>query len=361
MPISCFEQVGVKNADAQVAEATQEQTQTVGSETVAPAAQKRKLILAIDIYNTSCAEYDGAKDDIKAFVGKLNPADWNIMLAAVLGGQSTVVAPFTDNREEIYDELEKLRANEKRDREIRDRKRGITDLLKRATSKKEFAQAYLLAAAYAEDERLQSLMALKGLAGLDKYMGSISAEEHVVVVFVSGGLNSQPARQYIQIVDRAYNQSGFEANKDFVDTDFFGRREELNFDFPREVKKSIGLLNRRNVTVYCVNTRGTKNPGLDDLEEVSSTYAIRDPSILGDYQETLDGIAYETGGGSTCVTERDIGTESIRLAICNHSVTYCAAHRGAASLLFQLQKQSRNEYQRNKHRELSPDSDESRS
>lgn len=294
MPISCFEEVGILSG--QSTQDIQEQTQTASGEPADAVQQKRKLILAIDLFNTSTAEYDGAKDAIKSFVRKLNPADWNIMLAALLGGQSTIVVPFTSNLEELYGELEKLRANENRDREVRNRKQEITDLLKRADSKRAYAEAYQRAAAYAEDERTQSLMTLKSLAKLDKYMGTLSAEEHVVIVFVSGGLNSQPGRQYVQIVDRAYNSSGFATDKDFMDTDFMGRREELNFDFPREVKKSIGLLNRKNVTVYCVNTRGAKNPGMDDLEESSYEFAVRDPSILADYQETLDGIAYETGG-----------------------------------------------------------------
>jgi len=296
MPISCFEEVRIKATEAQSTQEIQDQTQTAPGEAADVAPQKRKLILAIDLYNTSSAEYDGVKDELKGFVGKLDPSAWNIMVAALLGGQSTIVVPFTGNVEEIYGELEKLRANENRDRETRDRKREITDLLKRADSKRAYAEAYLRAAAYAEDEKIQSLMTLKSLAKLDKYMGTISAEEHVVIVFVSGGLNSQPGRQYTQIVDRAYNSSGFATDKDFIDTDFMGRREELNFDFPREVQRNIGMLNRRNVTVYCVNTRGSKNPGMDDLEESSYDFAVRDPSILADYQETLDGIAYETGG-----------------------------------------------------------------
>ncbi len=295
MPISCFEQVGVKNPDEKLTQETQMQTQAASAESAEPAAQKRKLILAIDIYNTSSAEYDGAKDELKAFVRKLDPAGWSILLAALLPGQPTVAVPFTEDVEKILGELETLRANENRDREIRDRKRKITDMLKMADSKREYAEALMLVEALAEVERRQSLMTLKALAALDKSMGTISAEEHVVIVFISGGLNSEPGREYRQIWDNAYNRSGLAVGED-VDRDFMGRREELNFDFPREVKKSIGLLNRRNVTVYCVNTRGTKNPGMDDLEEVNSIYAVRDPSILKDYQETLDGIAYETGG-----------------------------------------------------------------
>jgi VWFA-related protein len=271
MPISCFEHVD-KNPlpavqqDAETEESSDQQSPE-GLE------NKRKLILVIDELNTLGFEYRAIKEDLGGFVEKLDPSVWTVMLVSIATLEPVPLVSFTSDYEKILNELESITANAKRDQEIENRKREISDTISSDPNPaRALARAEELAAFYEREERLRADMTLKAIGGLAKYV--TDAEEHVVILLVSGGINFAPGHQYFEIVDRAVarmNREEFDKER----SDF--RKTTLD----NSVKRHIGFLNRKNVTVYCMNTRGL---------------AGDDPADLRFYQDGMDEIAAQTGG-----------------------------------------------------------------
>ncbi|HEY4490495.1 MAG TPA: VWA domain-containing protein [Acidobacteriota bacterium] len=267
MPISCFEE---RNLDA--------------SQNGEKLLQKRKLILAIDLYNTSHTEFFAVRDALANFVDQLDPETWDVMVAAILASAPTEAVPFTNEFEQIHNELQSLKGNTFRDQEIAKRKREIVEMLKSGRIAGGKARAYELAQFYAQDEQQIAEQTLRGLVGLGKYLSN--AEEHVVIVFVSGGINTRPGLQYRQLLEKADTKRDFDADMSAF----------RNPSFMEKIQKQLSVLLQKNVTIYGLNTRGTFNPGTDHVRDESSTYSVTDRSMLSYYQEGMDEVAALSGG-----------------------------------------------------------------
>jgi VWFA-related protein len=121
------------------------------------------------------------------------------------------------------------------------------------------------------------------------------SDEHVIVVYISGGINLQPGKVYYDIVNQIAGLGT--SNQDYTEFALTVPTSisQPNFDINRKITQSIGVLNKQNITVYCLNTRGSANPA-DNIHEQDRAYIVNDPWFLKDYQESLDQIADETGG-----------------------------------------------------------------
>ena len=61
------------------------------------------------------------------------------------------------------------------------------------------------------------------------------------------------------------------------------------------MNESVGKLNRYNLTLYSINTRGLDSSG-PDVTKADSNYAALDTNLIKDYQDSLSQMADETGG-----------------------------------------------------------------
>jgi VWFA-related protein len=114
---------------------------------------------------------------------------------------------------------------------------------------------------------------------------------------VSGGFNADPGRQYFDIINDYLQRQG--EGIDTVDfaTKFPTSVRETKFDVRTMVKNSVGKLNKLDMTVYSINTRGMYDSS-DNIDVSRSEFAQWDNSYLQDYQESLTQIAEETGGSA---------------------------------------------------------------
>ncbi|HSE39161.1 MAG TPA: VWA domain-containing protein, partial [Acidobacteriota bacterium] len=71
--------------------------------------------------------------------------------------------------------------------------------------------------------------------------------------------------------------------------------KEVNFDLEKQIQKSVGKLNRYNLTLYAINTRGLTGSG-PDVARIDAASSALDVNLAKDYQDTLSQIAQETGG-----------------------------------------------------------------
>ncbi len=287
---TCFDEIGSSVISDTTNTLNQEQSQT----TTSVAASRSRLVLFLDLFNTSMAEYQRVRKVTDDFLNKINPKDWDVMLGAMINtGRAGVVVPFGHDIKNISQQLPLLKPNAQRDFAVINRKRQIAELLK--TDPTQIEQAYRLANGFARLEKIDSEKSIQSFVQLAQFLQKKVADEHVIVVYISGGINLQPGRVYYDIVNKIAGLGT--SSQDY--TEFALRLpesvKEPNFDIDRKITQSIGVLNKQNITVYCMNTRGS-NPADDNIHEQDSAYIVNDPSFLKDYQESLDQIADETGG-----------------------------------------------------------------
>ncbi|MCI0612596.1 VWA domain-containing protein [bacterium] len=290
---TCFDEIGGFENSAAAAASTSNQESTETAALMEPS--RRRLVLFVDLFNTSMAEYQRVKNMTEDFLNKVDPKVWDLMLGAMINtGRAGVIVPFGHSIKNVSQQLPLLKPNAQRDFTVINRKRQIAELLK--TDPTQIEQAYRLANGFARLEKIDSEKSIQSFVQLAEFLQKEVADEHVVVVYISGGINLQPGRVYYDIVN---NIAGLgTSNQDY--TEFALRLpesiKEPNFDIDRKITQSIGVLNKQNITVYCMNARGSANPADDNIHEQDRAYIVNDPSFLKDYQESLDQIADETGG-----------------------------------------------------------------
>ncbi|MCI0612382.1 VWA domain-containing protein, partial [bacterium] len=160
------------------------------------------------------------------------------------------------------------------------------------------SSAYRQAAVFARQDKQAIEHAFAGLESFGEYYGkNLSNGEHTVVMFVSGGFNAEPGRRYFDLVNNYLNRSAAAIDP----ADFILKSgspvKENNFDLSRLVDDSIGKLNRYNLTLYSINTRGLDSSG-PDVTKAEGNYAAIDTQLIRDYQDSLSQMADETGGFS---------------------------------------------------------------
>src|SRR6185503_18822809 len=109
-------------------------------------------------------------------------------------------------------------------------------------------RAAILATQFQQEETQEVQVFLNSFDRFSKYLKEHSDEEdHTVVLLISGGINARPGQQYWDMI---YAIAG---RQEELPLDEAGR---IGFDIRKAVQKSIGKLNRDNLTIYTISTRG---------------------------------------------------------------------------------------------------------
>jgi VWFA-related protein len=301
MDLTCFEEV---ESGKEPVLAGRPETAEVQAD--APAVANRKLVLFLDLYNTSPIEYKDIRPSIQSFLNQIKPHNWEVMIAALTpAGKMGIVAPFTKDLDAIARSLDKAPSNAKRDLIIKTAKSTITNTLEQAVRGPNevdgrifddvVKQAFSLAQGYAKEERSVALFSLAALESFGAELGKREGNEHTVMLYVSGGFNADPGRQYFDAIVRFIEWAGFGGNPMEVNFRYPNSVKNFNFDLRKEIKDSIGRLNRNNITLYALNTRGLTSPGSDNTGFNIQVFRD-DNSVLGDFQDSMIEIAKETGG-----------------------------------------------------------------
>ncbi|HET6266316.1 MAG TPA: VWA domain-containing protein, partial [Acidobacteriota bacterium] len=211
--------------------------------------------------------------------------------AALLpNGKLGVIVPFTTDYGKIRTLLGEAKPNKDRDIPILRNIKELKEAMDEAGKVDTRHIVFRLAHDDAKQDKDVSLFSLNALASFASFMQKTSSGEHLVVLLISGGFNSDPGRIYYDMLERAGFSEGLASNAAVSEPNSL---PDNNFDFQQEVQKSIGRLNRFNITLYAINTRGTNTIGAGDL---SLDFSFVDSEAGKDYQHTLGQIAEETGG-----------------------------------------------------------------
>jgi VWFA-related protein len=147
------------------------------------------------------------------------------------------------------------------------------------------SEAYRLANEYAMEEKQMARESLKSLEKFEKDLIQFKNDPHMIVLYISGGINSAPGRQYYDLIERRPG-----------DTASLSMTRESGSDLWSLLRKIVAQLNRHNITFYTINTRGNESPLPDSVTERNRKPFIEDGAYLDDTQELMAEIADLTGG-----------------------------------------------------------------
>lgn len=291
----------------------------------------KRFVLYLDLFNTSQSEMERLRPEVDTFLQRIHLKNWEIMMVAyTTSGKLGVVVPFTRSISTLRKVLDQAKGSTNRDQQIKKNEDDILDILAPLQIHRQDAQdqsdggeggsggqfgsqgntaliedqvfqmamssAYRQAAIFARQDKQATEHAFAGLESFGEYYGkNLSNGEHTVVMFVSGGLNADPGRRYFDLVNNYLNRTAAAIDPaDFIIKSGSPMKEN-NFDLARLVDDSIGKLNRYNLTLYSINTRGLDSSA-PDVTKADGNYAKVDINLIKDYQDSLSQMAEETGG-----------------------------------------------------------------
>jgi VWFA-related protein len=141
-----------------------------------------------------------------------------------------------------------------------------------------------------QDENL-SRFTLNSFLSIAQYLQGNQYDGRLVMIYVSGGFSMRPGQNYFEIIDRAVESSSIIGSEDL------NFRDRPSNEFDMEVKKTIGILNRLNVTIYSIDARGLipydRGPERDSVQLALGFNTV---TYQKELQDSLVTIARETGG-----------------------------------------------------------------
>lgn len=260
-------------------------------------SSRKRVVLLIDLSNTSQAEYLHLKKRTDEFLEQLSE-QWDVSVVVLISGLIEVEIESTSDAFEIQSALDQLQANMKRDMEAVQNRRLVADRVNSPAPQnpRSITEGCLLAREFAHQEKRESRLWLESLRQFDKYLGKQPQENHTVVLFLSGGISSNPGRQYFDVVRnsnlaRKLVPEDWDFTREFPECDY-----ETGSDLQKEFRKLVGKLNRYNITFYTINSRGPINDLLETVRERDRRIHSSDLQFLKEYQDFLVLMADDTGG-----------------------------------------------------------------
>jgi VWFA-related protein len=263
--ITCFDEIKIDEAATTAAAGKQTETDPVAAE---------RFVVYLDLLNTMPREYQAIKPGLKQFLSDISKRNAEVMLAGLMPNHKLgIIAPFTKDFNRLNVLIDQAPANATRDSVQESRIRELTRKMENAGDDVVDAlrDGYATARSFANADRDTSMFTLSALESFAAHMATQDFGGHLIMLYVSGGFSSDPGRQYFEIVDGLAQDSV--QQEDMLQ---FSMDRSFNFDFRKEMQKSIGKLNRLNVTISTLDTQGLGSSS--------------------EYRESLQQVAYETGG-----------------------------------------------------------------
>jgi VWFA-related protein len=357
MNSECFEEFAISSFDD-----PDQSVQASSGKSIAPQNISRRFVLFLDLFNTTHVEFERVRPKMDEFLDQISKLNWELMLVAYLpSGKLGVISPFTHDFVRIRALLDQAKGNFQRDQRIARNESEILDTLsvikvqkdapdqeqtdngtealtfgsrseRTTTTSSNISQhyfelavgnAYRQAQGFASQEKQASEHSFGALESFGEYYSSrLNSKDHTVILFVSGGINADPGRHYFDFINNFVSRQGENLNTVDFSALYTGSIRENNFDLEEQIRKGIGKLNRYNMTLYAINTRGVTQPG-PDITKMESTNSQVDFNFARDYQDSLAHIAQETGGLSFQNSQNfKIGFDNV-LTDLNHQYLLC--------------------------------------
>lgn len=308
---------GLKQSDFQLTEDGQAVQSTCFEESVTPKAETpaaspadelpelpaKKFVIFLDLYNTSQPEFLYIRPKLLDFVHRFSGGNREIMMAGIRSDRNMgVFSPFTKDGAKIEGLIQQAQANSIRDRTMEGHEDDLRRILTTSASKggmgsgatgleEGIRSGYQMADSFAKEDTEVTKFSLNALGKFANWLAKQNQADHSIVMYVSGGFSVDPGRHYFDLVDH-YTE---DHREEIESPEITIHRQGINFDFRRELETSIGRLNRLNITLYTINTRGLiiSDP---DVSKSGMTRTSTDIQTVREFGDSLDVIAQETGG-----------------------------------------------------------------
>jgi VWFA-related protein len=357
MNSECFEEIAISSID-------DSDKSVEGNPGTSIASQNHitRFVLFLDLFNTTHVEFERIRPNMDEFLDQISKLNWEVMLVAYLpSGKLGVISPFTHDFVRIRALLDQAKGNFQRDQRIARNESEILDTLSVIKVRKDapdqehndngveelttttrserttttstnitqhyfelaVGNAYHQAQNFASQEKQASERSFGALESFGEYYSSrLNSKDHTVILFISGGINVDPGRHYFDLINNFVARQGENLNTVDFSALYTGSIRENNFDLEDQIQKGIGKLNRYNMTLYAINTRGVVGSG-PDITKMESTNSQVDFNLTRDYQDSLSHIAQETGGLSFQNSQNfKVGFDSV-LTDLNHQYLLC--------------------------------------
>ncbi len=261
--LTCFEEVKISETAPAAQKKVEEET-----------AASERFVLYLDLLNTTPREYQAIKSGLKQFLDDLSRRNSEVMVAGLMpNAKLGIIAPFTRDLGKLRALLDKAPANTTRDTVSESRHAELARIMDAGTDDPVDAMrdGYAAARRFAKADRDVSEFTLRAIEGFAAHLFSQDFGGHLIILYVSGGFSSDPGRQYFEVVD---DLAKGQVEQEEMLT--YALDRQFNFDFRKEMQKSIGKLNRLNVTISTLDAQG-----------MGST---------SEYRNSLQQVAAETGG-----------------------------------------------------------------
>jgi VWFA-related protein len=293
---TCFEEANFP------LEAPQIQTEPPASSESQPVADanRKQIVFVMDLYNTSQAEFLHLKSKANEFLQQISK-NWDISLISMLPGLLHVDVENSQDGKAIQEALDKMSANLQRDIDSLKNRRdlGVALAAARGMPRKDpriINELCGRAREYAILEKKMSFDWMNTLKQLDHYIQKQPEGTHKVVLLFSGGISSNPGKPYFDLIRESPVMAEYVTDERDIQMEFPSCDDEGGRDLQKELKKLVSYLNRYNMTLYTVSSRGPINAMLDTVRERDARITREDLDFLKDYQDFLALMADETGG-----------------------------------------------------------------
>jgi VWFA-related protein len=298
MPIRCFDETFATPTDLPFGE--YEQNENVSS---------RRFIFFFDLLNTGDADIHFLKGKVSEFLNNsFVDGDEGMIFVLLPSTKLGVVQRMTSNKEALMDVVSRMRGNTMLEARHRTNEKQLLNVLYAfgqtggaipnqqtgtdARSVQTIQQAQSMAHSFAQYEKQLCDLTLHSFVSIADYLSGNDYHGRLVMIYASAGFSLYPGQNYYDVVEKAQEAITGVANaEDLIMRDF------PDFDFSKEVKKTLGVLNRLNVTIYSVDAGGLPEKSLDvQKDTLEARLGFNNLSYEQTMKDSLVMVAQETGG-----------------------------------------------------------------
>ena len=268
----------------------------------------RKFVFFFDMYNTLPGDMEFLKNSIRRFItDSFGPNDQGMVFALLPNTHLGIVQQMTSNRSALVNVIRKIKGNlslaasvERNEKELLyllypvDTTRDDNPASKRGVGPRPMDTlhtAQSLARNLAAQEESRSRFTLNAFTSIGNHLLQHTFGGNIGIIYVSGGFPTRPGEHYFDLVNRKIEERLTAEAGDLALLD------RPRFDFVQDLRRTIGHLNRMNVTIYSLDAKGLlMNARGADRNDNQIKYGM---DLLGrnyQLQDSLVNLAQETGG-----------------------------------------------------------------
>jgi VWFA-related protein len=308
MQLRCFDTTfGSADQISQLSNADPTEERNLDSDS---SSLKRKFIFYFDLLNSSAGDINFLKQKVGSFLnGSFGENDEGMVFVLLPNLKLGVVQKMTPNKEALISVVNRIKGNPTLEARLHNNEKELLEILygpgtntrfdasgtaedaRFSRSVESIQQAKGFAGTLASQEENLSQLTLNSFLSVAEHLSGNHFEGRIVMIYLSGGFSLQPGQIWYDIVDRAVEESALLGQEDLV------IRSRPGYDLYGELTRTIGLLNRLNVTIYSIDSSGMEY--VHRGGERTGAQITRGADYMAYTQELEDSlaeIAEETGG-----------------------------------------------------------------